>query len=283
MPKAKITHDGEELEVEIPDEQVAEWGFVPKKQVQDEYVPKANVQATIQARLKEEPAKVRAALKEDTEFIRELAEERGWPVDEEGKLVMPEGGLTADEVQKQVTEKREAWQHQWEEKHLKPKDEKIAAYASENETLRKQMLYGEIIQAAKDAGVIDEKFETLPGAPREAAPVIQQVMHRFKWAPDANQWALISTVGPDGQPQFEINPDENPQRPYADAKVFFEKLREDKTLGPRWFKDTRPGTYGPGNTNGAQIGNKARSKMNETEKLSYIKAHGHEAYLSLPA
>lgn len=283
MPKAKIEQDGQELEIEVSDEQIAEWGYVSKSQIESDYVPKGNVETIIKGAKAQQSQSLRKSLAEDPDFIREVAESRGWPVNDEGELVLPEGGLTAEEVQKQVAEKREAWQQQWEKKNLEPVAQKAAGLEKQIGGLRRQILVSEIIQAAKAAGVKDEKFDTLPGSPLESAPVVQQVLDRFKWSEEHQQWGYAEGTKPDGTPNFQISSTEDTSRPLAGASEFFAKLRENRELGPRWFNDTRPGTYGPSNTNGqATIGSRKRSQMSDLERVQFIKAHGQEAYLSLP-
>jgi ribosomal protein L29 len=275
MPQFKTTHNGAEIQVEIPDDKLAEAGFLSTAQVSTNYVPKANVESIIQGRLAQEPPKIRKQLAEDAEFRKEILTSLGIPLDADGKPKLPEGGMTAEELQKQLAQQRDLWTAQLRKKEVEPLAETLNGLKAETETLRQEALVSAIIQAAKASGVRQEKFETLPGAPLHSAPVVAQLMGRFAWSPDQKQWAVKSGQAADGSPVFEVS--SNPERQYAGAPELFERLKQDPAVKKSWFEDNRGGAAGIGGPGGGSskiVSREQLGKMTPESQAAHFKAGG---------
>lgn len=266
MPQFKATHDGQEIEVEITDDMVTAAGFIPKAEVASKYVPKANNDKAFAARLEAEKGKIRSALLEDAEVRQSILSDYGIPLDEEGNPKLPEGGMTAEDVKKQLSEQQDKWRQTYEKQHVAPLQEQIEKANQQNAHLRDRMLVSDLIQAAKAAGVRKDKFDVLPGAPPETAPIVSQLRHRLAWAPDAGMWALVASRNQDGTPNFEINSDPNSSVQYAGPEALFQQMKDDRKLA-NWFEDNSPGSSGLGNP--ATGGGSNTISMAKYESMSF--------------
>src|SRR5690606_15728073 len=125
MPQITTTHNGQEITVDVPDETVIEWGFLPKAEIQKSYVPKTNAAAQLQSALESQAQTLREKLAEDPDHVRTILAAQGLPLDESGKVKLPEGGITAEELQQRLQESRSAWEQQYQLKHLRPLETRL--------------------------------------------------------------------------------------------------------------------------------------------------------------
>lgn len=278
MPKFQTEHEGKTIEVDIPDETVVKWGYISKADVQSKYVPKGNSEAQLKSALDSQREKLRQEFAEDDEFVHGILEAQGLPLDENGKVKLPEGGITSEELQERLKESRTTWEAQYQQKHVDPLSKKLSEQEKANLRMRDQIINSHIIQTAKDAGVKSDAFETMPGAPRESAPIIAQNRHRFAWNEEINGPALVQSRDNEGNPQFEINPEADSDSPYADGSYLWAKYKADKNIAPRLFEDKRITTDRLGNTNGRSSGKTWTradwDRASATERMDFSKAGG---------
>ena len=127
--------------------------------IRKEYVPKANVEKDIKTRLQQQAVNLRNELAQDEEFARDILISKCVPLSDEGEIQWPESqGMSAEDVQQRVKDGVELQRLQWEKRHLEPVTTERDGALQEVDLLRRQILHSDIMEAARKAGVLDDKF-----------------------------------------------------------------------------------------------------------------------------
>lgn len=267
MPKVKVTLPDDEIfkgqivevdleAIEMPD------GFVSPEELRNSYVPKTNVEKDVKKRLAQQAEQLRKEYFEDDEFARELMIARNVPLDEEGNISLPDAGISAEEMAKKVQEQVQLQRHNWEKRELGPVQSKFEQALKQVSDLNRRILHTEILEAARKANVRPEKFEALPGTPTDRIPVIAQTEYRFGFDNETNHWALKSGDG------FAINPEDDPNRPYAGPAELFDMLKSDPKVASSWFIDDRAEGTDIGKT--TKTKDKAPGDVTDTERAQQL-------------
>lgn len=225
-------------------------GYVSPQELKASYVSKDNVTSTIQKRVDRAKRDARTALAEDDEFVREIMQKHGVPMSEDGTVDIPDGAVSGQELQERIRGQVELARQGWVKKDLDPLVKERDALSQGITSLRQKIMFSEIVEAARQAGVKDEMFRTLPGAPLSSAPVIQQTLHNFGFDPETNTVALRN-----GQ-DYEFSTEKNPERPYAGPREFFDRLRENPDIASFWFNQKEARSTSLGNTDASGGGRK---------------------------
>lgn len=244
--KAKLKDGSGEVEVELPE------GFLPPDVIKKEYRKNEEVQGLVNRLVEknttEAVEKAKKEWLEDPNTRLHFLNAESIPLDKDGKVVLPEGGVSQEELTKRIQESLAYNKTQWEAEHLQPKDKQIEALTSDVDDMRTRMLYAEIAEGARKADVKDERFKPTPGLDEYSAQVYS-VASRFQWEPNAKQFALYENGNP------VVNPRGNQTRPYIGPSEFWKDLatKDDGFKSGGWFKDPRPsggpdlgGTGNPG-------------------------------------
>ena len=238
------------------------------------YVAKANVETDIQERLTKQANNLRTTLANDTDFQREILLAKGVAIDDKGEIVSSEG-MSDEEIATQVKAQIELKEAAWEKEKLLPKDEVIAKHSGEIGVLRVQILHLEIRDAARSAGVLEHQFEVLPGAPMSSAAVVSQTEGMFGWKEGEGDregyWAL-KNLDQEKDGEFAHNPVKNSSRPLAGPVAYFESMRQDEKIAPKWFSDDRPEGADIGTTTTTRkAGEKGSGKQTLLERRNQLR------------
>lgn len=267
MSKIKVKlADGSEVEVEKPE------GVFTQEEVDRDYRPKAEIEGMVNRMLtkRTEDAVSRAKKEwlEDPETRLQFLQAESIPLDAEGKVSLPEGGITQKDLEKRMQENSAFLRQQWEKDHLKQIEEKegsIEALTNSLRATREQMLLNEIAEGARVAGVDPRKFDPVPGmGPYSAA--VYGVRQLFQWDDASNMFALQGEGGP------KFNPNGTKERPNIGALEFWKEVAaKDKAYKDGgWFPDNRPDA-GPdlGRTN-ASSGNNDLMTASDAELAAHV-------------
>lgn len=265
MPKITVQHEGNDIEVELPK------GYVGPDEIAANYKPKKDFEG-MENRLRKKveseiQSSYRQTLLEDSEFVGQVLTASGVPLDEDGNVAIPEGGMSAEEMQKQLKAQTEQQKALWEKQQLDPMKKSLEQFTSENQALKKRILLSELAEGARTSGVTDAKFEPFPGQGPETAPVYAAAS-LFDWDKENGQWAL---KGSDGS--FVINPDGTPDRPYVDPASYWGRQKEEKHF-KEWFKDNRVSSTGLPGT-GPSKGGRDVSSLSESERAEQLQKLRH--------
>lgn len=227
--------------VTVPEEALALDGkYVPAETVKEGYVEKTKVQETVQQRLTEQAQGFKDSLLEDNEYVARVFKSKGIELDESGKPLLGEGSSAEEisaQVDKLVNERMAAVNEEFA-----PKIERLEALESSVPDLDRRLLHAEIELAARASGVLNEHFETLPGAPKSSMSIISQTEHLYGKDENGN-WALKDGDG------FVPASQQEAGRPNAGPRDYFETLKKNEDFAPRWFGDGRPGAKDVGDPN----------------------------------
>lgn len=160
------TEEGETQEIEVPANQIE---FQEDDEL-DGYVSQDELDGIIQKRLSRKERNLRSELKEDEEFFREAANERGIEIREDGR---PKGSLKDKELQelKKKASKAETL------------SEKVQKYESQIQEVRKTKLENQILEQAGDV-----KDDLKPAFK-------QMIASHLKWDEDEGEWIATDEDG----------------------------------------------------------------------------------------
>jgi hypothetical protein len=263
MPKVKIGEETHEVELSAIafDEGYRVLG---PDEIPDGFVTKDSMNQTVTDRLNRQ----KRALKTDSEFVREVLESAGVPLDDDGKVKIPKSqDVDEDAIRERIktTIIRE---------QVDPLKQQAESLAAEVQTLRMEKRDGGILEMARRAGVQDYLFDPpTDGAP---APIVNLIAPYLAYHDERKDWYIKDGDG--------YAPSAKEGKPYADVSDLFDRLKKNEAW-KHIFVDKRPGSSGLNNsksgTNGAPSGRK-RSEMSTQEAAKFIEEHGSEAYLALP-
>lgn len=238
MPKFKVKQGDETVEVEYDEIVESPEGLLPASQVEEKYVPKDHFESEIQRRVSSAKTNERKAVKEDEEFLREVATSK-WGLEfEDGK---PKTGsdIDVEQVRQSVRESLE-------------KDE-IEPLRRQNEMLKTSQLSSEVLREATRAGVKKEKLEEVY---KGRSLLELRAQDELGFDPETGMWAVRK-----GEEGFEYSANPEGNRPYKGVTEWIKSLPDD------WFEDqTQGGSNYRGNGQGGSSGKKW-SDMGDSERL----------------
>lgn len=223
-------------------------GFV-KRSVMEKEVDKA----------KDGLRKTEEIIGDDDLFIR-AAKRRGYEVNEDGELVVPnsDDGPDIDEIEER-----------FENERLQPVKKEKEKAESRAQMFMRRALRGSLVEAGKKAGVKDY----LLTAPENGSvpPIVRMFGDEFAYDEEHDKFALQKSDG-DG---FEYASDPSEGDPYAGPEDFLQRLRSQEEYSDM-FKDNRPGETGLGDTNGQGSGGQRTFKRSELANMSDEEFEKHE-------
>lgn len=237
MPKVQVTlpkngqFSGEVVAVDIDDIDLGEI-LVKASDVRKNYVEKSFMQDTIDERLAGQAANLKGTLLDDQTFARQVFAKHGVSLDAEGKVVFDKK-FEEDAISQIVASRLETAKGEWAKTDLAPVSERAQTVEQKLTALQRQLLHLETLEGARKAGVKADLFEILPGARREAIPVIAQTEHMFDIDPNGH-WAVRGAEPGSFVPSKSPRPD----RPNAGPEEYFASLREVEAA-KAWFSEPR--------------------------------------------
>lgn len=194
----------------------------------------------------------------DDDLFRRAAKRRGYEVDEDGELVVPnsDDGPNIDEIEER-----------FEQERLKPLEQEKEKAESQAQMFKRRALRGSLIEAGKKLGVKDYLLSSDDG---RTPPIVRMFGDEFEYDEEHDKFALQKSDG-EG---FEYASDPSEGDPYAGPVDFLKRL-QSKDEYADMFKDNRPGDTGLGETNG-QSGGKKVWKASEIENMSQEELEKHE-------
>lgn len=268
--KIKLAN-GEEHEVDLPE------GYLPPDVIEKDYKKKSEVSAMVErlvsSGLEEAVAKKTTELKKDPAFLQAIFGDHNIPVDKDGKVVLPEGGIKPEDLQQRLQENLSFNMKQWEEQKLAPVAKERDALTGELDEMRNRILMTELYDGGKKANLIDDKFESFPGQSPYSAPVYGAAS-MFAWDPKTKMHALVESRDEKGNPRFKINPSGSQQRPYYGPQEYYTQIavNEEAFKKGGWFKDERPSETNLGNPN-AGPGQINLSTASDAELAKFVGAN----------
>lgn len=261
MSKIKVKlADGSEVEVDKPE------GVYTQEEVDRDYKPKAEFEGVVNRLSKERAEKAVAKAKEewlaDPETRLHFLRADSIPLDDEGKVKFPEGGISQEDFAQRVKESLAFEKQAWERESLKPAQDKVSALTESLESTRRRMLYSDLAEGARLAGVHEDKFKPVPGMGQYSAP-IYRLADLFEWDDKAQYHALKGESG------SRPNPNGSVERPYIGALEYWSEIaaKDAAYKDGGWFPDKRPGagadlgdTTG-GNSAGIDLVNSSESEL----------------------
>lgn len=209
-------------------EEEKEEEFVPKK---DFDKLKANTEILRRKLTKAQAGKLKTAdLLKDPEFRVQALEHWEIPHDDDGNFKLPEELKDRAAIEEDFKGRLSKARTSWEKKELIPIKDSLSKFESENNALRKDVLFAALERSAKNAGVIAAKFKPIPFGNGKTSE-IHLAAERFKFNSDYGRHILMSGEDP------EFNATGDPI--YADDffKHFFDGADED--LKREWLGDNR--------------------------------------------
>lgn len=216
MPVLKIRQGEETKEIEFDQIVDPPEGFLPTSQVEERYVSKDHFESEIERRITSAKKNERKALKEDEDFLREVATSKWGIKFSDGKPVTG-SDIDVEEIRQSV-------------KDSIYKDE-VEPLKSENSQLRQTTLSNAVIRAATKFGVTEEKLQEVY---KGKSLLELQALDIFEYDPESGQWAKRKATG-DG---FEITSRTDSKYPYVTPEEWVEKMKKDPTYKD-WFKDVK--------------------------------------------
>jgi hypothetical protein len=228
----EFEHEGKKLTVPLPDT------VLTRDEVEAQYVALAkHNQVTTKLRKEAEGKVDRASLIEDEAFLSELAEKkRDWFAEKLGTKKASDQS-DVEKLQAQWQERETKLRQKWMDTDLKPTQEKLEKALTLVGGLRRQKLDNDVMQAAVDAGVVDDMYD----------PLKSWFGSRVKFDDEYDGWFV---VGADGE--FEATT--AMKKGKAPYKTPGEHLAELKQAGkfPSWFKAEARGGAGYKGAGGAK-------------------------------
>jgi hypothetical protein len=254
--KIKVTIEGKEHEVELPE------GYISESDLSDKYVKKEFFENEIQRRVKTAKQKSREELQSDGEFFISLAKERGVPLTEDGTYKPPkDNDIDINKIKSEV-------EQALREREIAPRDEKI------NRFLRRS-LTTDIVQAAAAAGIRKNMIEPL----QEGAepPIVNMLKDYFSYDEKNDYWAVRNGEG------FAYSSNPTDSRPYQGAREFIESLKKNQTWAD-FFEDNRQrgASYSGKQQAGVGAVKSLKDFKGPGDKAAFIREHGLDKFKALP-
>ena len=206
--KFKITdpaNPGQELEIEIPDDQITAAGLIQEPQVNERINKRVGelFAAELPRRVETAVANAKKALLGDAEFRTSALE--AWKITPAKPGDDKPGELTPEQVERLKSE--------FILKEVKPLQEKLDTSNGRMKTLLQQVLHGTIMQAAREHGVKDELLKKGPG---KVPAIVAMMEELFGFAEDHNSHLVkgegdtwkVSTKSGDDRAHPWMTPDE---------------------------------------------------------------------------
>ena len=229
-----VAGESHEVEVALPD------GYLTPDEVREHYMPRDNFQSELSRRLrgKANPDE----LLNDEAFIDRVLETHEDRLREALKIEN-NGGPTPEQLDR-VRE-------QLRREELAPLEERLESLQGSNESLRSRILHGEVLEASRDVGVVDDLL-----------PLVEDHYgKRVKWDDDWKQYFVVDKDG-----EFELT--SRPERGKAPYKTVREDLEERRKSGnyPSWFKAKQRSGSGFDRAGGGGVNLDLDAQIAEAEK-----------------
>lgn len=197
-----VTLPGQDEPVEVPldavtfkDEETPT-GFIPASRMQDE----------VKRRVTSAKKNARAELAQDDDFWKEIAEQRGLELHEDGR---PKG---SSKDLRAIEERVRA-------QHVTPLQQKLDESAMLIERYRTKALEVDVLQASAEAGIKPAFLKPLTDGGE--APIVTMLKSSFAYDPESDRWGIREgdafRYGPDGRP--------------AGAKHLIDSLKANEAYG----------------------------------------------------
>lgn len=233
MPVLKAKKGDETVEFEFDEIVEPPEGLLPASQVEENYVSKDHFESEINRRIASAKTNERKAVKDDDEFLQEVAKSKWGVKFKDGKPVTG-SDVDVEEIRQSV-------------KDSIYKDE-VEPLKNENSQLRQTTLSNAVMRAATKLGVKKEKLQEVY---KGKSLLELQALDHFEYDPETGQWAKRKASG-DG---FEITSKSDSKHPYVGPEEWVEKLKKDPNYKD-WFEDNTQqgsgfngGSGGPKNPN----------------------------------
>ena len=268
MPKVQVTlpkndrFSGEVVTVDIEDIDLGDH-LVRTADVRKNYVEKSFMQEKIDERLAGQAVNLKGSLLDDATFAKQILSKYGVSLDAEGKVVFDKQ-FEEEAIEKVLKGRLESAKGEWDKSALAPVSERASAAEQKLTALQRQLLHLETLEAARKAGVKRELFEVLPGARREAIPVIAQTEHMFDVDPNGH-WAVRGAE----QGTFVPSKNPSPDRPNASPDEYFASLKEVEAA-KTWFEEPRMSGPNVNGTSNARDNGNGQS-TSQTDRLKQLR------------
>lgn len=228
MPKAQVQIGEETQEIDLESVKLPEgYRVLAPGDVPDGYYTKDTLDATVDASWKKKFKK----LQSDPTEARAIFEAHGVPLDDEGNIAFPEAkDVDEDQIRERI--KTTLYNEQ-----VKPKEEKIKALEERASKLLTARKRGQILAAARKAGVQDFLLES--PAEGQVEPIVNLIDPYLGYDDDRDVFAVKDGEG--------FAPSSKEGKPWADESDLFDRLKKNDAW-KHIFRNNQPGNTGLGDT-----------------------------------